>query len=77
MTPYLSFHRDVTDEHFKRLAGQLKPLGVLVFVYHWCEHMRHLETWSHKGFYMGPGSGTRLDRILNITAKKPTPWGDN
>ena len=27
MIPKLAFHRDVTDEYFKQLVGQLKPWG--------------------------------------------------
>ena len=61
MIPYLAFHRDVTDEYFKQLVGQLKPWGVPVFVYHRRDNMRHLETRSQKGFYMGPGSGPSMD----------------
>ena len=33
MIPYLAFYRDVTDEYFKQLVGQLKFWGVPVFVY--------------------------------------------
>ena len=61
MIPYLAFHRDVTDEYFKQLVGQLKPWGVPVFVYHRRDNMRHLETRSQKRFYMGPGSGPSMD----------------
>ena len=43
MIPYLLFHRDVTNEEFRRLADQLKPWGVPYFVYGRREHMRHLE----------------------------------
>ena len=64
MIPYLAFHRDVTDEYFKQLVGQLKPWGVPVFVYHRRDNMRHLETRSQKGFYMGPGSGPSMDRVF-------------
>ena len=64
MIPHLAFHRDGTDEYFKQLAGQLKPWGVPVFVYHRRDNMRHLETRSQKGFYMGPGSGPSMDRVF-------------
>ena len=64
MIPYLAFHCDVTDEYFKRVVGQLKPWGVPVFVYHRRGNMRHLETRSQKGFYMGPGSGPSMDRVF-------------
>ena len=50
MIPYLKFHRDISDEYFKQLVGQLKPRGVPVFVYHRRANMRHLETRSQKGF---------------------------
>ena len=64
MIPYLAFHRDVTDEYFKQLVGQLKPWGVPLFVYHQRDNMRHTETRSQKGFYMGPGSGLSMDRVF-------------
>ena len=64
MIPYLAFHRDVTDEYLKQLVGQLKPWGVPVFVYHRRDNMRHLDTRSQKGFYMGPGSGPSMDRVF-------------
>ena len=53
MIPYLAFHCDVTDEHFKQLVGQLKPWGVPMFVYHRRDNMRHLETWSQIGIVHG------------------------
>ena len=64
MIPYLAFHRDTSDEYFKQLVGQLKPEGVPVFVYHRRDTMRHLETRSQKGFYMGPRSGPSMDRVF-------------
>ena len=64
MIPYLAFHRHVTDEYFKQLVGQLKSWGVPVFVYHRRDNMRHLETRSQKGFYLGPGSGPSMDRVI-------------
>jgi hypothetical protein len=64
MIPYLAFHRDTSDEYFKQLVGQLKPWGVPVFVYHRRDNMRHLDTRSQKGFYMGPGSGPSMDRVF-------------
>ena len=64
MIPYLAFHRSTSDEYFKQLVGQLKPWGVPVFVYHRRDNMRHLNTRSQKGFYMGPGSGPSMDRIF-------------
>ena len=56
MIPYLVFYRDVTDEQFQQLVGQLKPWGVPVLVYHRRDNMCHMEMRGHKGFYMGPGS---------------------
>ena len=35
-----------------------------MFVYHRRDNMRHLETQSQKGFYMGPGSGPSMDRVF-------------
>jgi hypothetical protein len=64
MIPYLAFHRGTSDEYFKQLVGQLKPWGVPVFVYHRRDNMRHLDTRSQKGFYMGPGSGPSMDRVF-------------
>ena len=60
----MAFHRDVTGEFFKQLFGQLKSWGVPVSVYHRHDNMRHLETRSQKGFYMGPGSGPSVDRAF-------------
>ena len=64
MIPYLAFHRDVTDEYFKHLVGQLKPWGVPAFSYHRRDNMRHLEAPSQKGFYMDPGSGPSMDQVF-------------
>ena len=64
MIPYLVFHRGTSDEYFKQLVGQLKPWGVPLFVYHRRDNMRHLDTRSQKGFYMGPGSGPTMDRVF-------------
>ena len=58
------FYHDVTDEQFQQLVSQLKPWGVPVLVFHRRDNMRHLETRGHKGFYMGPGSGPRMDRVF-------------
>ena len=41
-TTCLMFHRDVTDDEFQQLVGQLKSWGVAVFVYHRRDNMRHL-----------------------------------
>ena len=60
----MAFCRDVTDEYFKQLVGQLKPWGVPVFVYHRRDNMDHLETQSQKGFYMGPGSDPSMDQVF-------------
>ena len=60
----MEFHRDVTGEYFKQLVGQLKPWGVPVFVCDRRDNMRHLETRSKKGFYMGPGSSPSMDRVF-------------
>ena len=46
---YLVFHRDVTNEEFRRLADQLKPCGVPGFVYGRREHMRQLEEKGVQG----------------------------
>ena len=46
----------MTDSEFQQLVGQLKHWGVPVDMYHRRDNMRHLETRSEKGFYMGPGS---------------------
>ena len=64
MIPYLAFHRNTSDEYFKQLVGNLKPWGVPVFVYHRRDNMRHLETRSQKGFYMGPGPGPSMNRVF-------------
>ena len=64
MTPYLVFHRGVTNEEFRRLADQLKPWGVPCFVYGCREHMRHLEERGVQGFYMGPGLGPSMERVF-------------
>ena len=64
MILYLAFHRDTSDEYFKQLVGQLRRRGVPVFVYHRRDNMRHLDTRSQKGFYMGPGSGPSMDRVF-------------
>ena len=60
----MAFHGVVTDEHCKQLVGQMKPWGEHVFVYHRRDNMRHLETRSQKGFYMGPRSGRSMDRVF-------------
>ena len=64
MIPHLVFHRDVTNEEFRRLADQLKPWGVPRFVYGRRKHMRHLEERGVQGFYMGPGSGPSMERVF-------------
>ena len=64
MIPYLVFYRDVTDEQFQQLVSQLKPWGVPLLVYHRRDNMRHLDTWGQKGFYMGLGSGSSMDRVF-------------
>ena len=61
---YLAFHRDVNNEYFKQLVGQLKPWGVPVFVYHRHDKMRHLVTRRQKGFYIGPGSSPSMNRVF-------------
>lgn len=63
MIPYWGLHRDVTDHEFQQLIGLLKPWGVTVYVYHRRDNMRHLETRSKKGLYMGPGPETSMDRV--------------
>ena len=64
MILYLVFHRDVTNEEFRRLSDQLQPWGVPCFVYGRREHMRLLEERGVQGFYMGPGSGPSMERVL-------------
>ena len=64
MIPYLVFYRDVTDEQFQLLFSQLKPWGVPIPVYHRRANMRHLDARGQKWFYMGPGSGPSIDRVV-------------
>ena len=64
MVPHLVFHRDVTNEEFRRLADQVQPWGVPCFVYGRREHIRHLEERGVQGFYMGPGSDPSMEHVF-------------
>ena len=64
MIPYLVFHRGVSNEEFQQLAEQLKPWGVPCFVYDRREHTRLLEEREVQEFYMGPRSGSSMERAF-------------
>ena len=70
--PYLFFYGDLSEEVFGLLVEQMRPFGVRVVVYPRRDGLKHLEARGVIGFFMGPGDGPSMDRLLVKSTTKPT-----
>ena len=62
--PYLSFFRDVTDEHFLLLLKQQLPWGTPVYAYPRAEDAKKLDQRGLLGNWVGHGQGPSMQRVF-------------
>ena len=70
--PYLLYYNDVSEEAFGLLVEQMRQFGVRVVAYTRRDDITYLEACGVKGFFMGPGDGSRMDPVYVKCSTKST-----